>query len=87
MSNTNDGGPAFPKSDRANRIGGRVEEMQPGMSLRAYVAVKITAAFASNPDLWQEMMVDRGRGEPNEYVVKEACKLADALIAELERSK
>lgn len=73
----NTGGPAFPLSPDCaispirDMTGADISS---GMSLRAYIATSALSGLCAHPDTW-------GLDTPG--LAKEACRLADALIAAL----
>lgn len=76
MSNTNTGGPAFPRSGRVSSVGLVVEEPQRGMTLRDYFAAKaISSMLAPNPVTGQFALIS-----DFEDCAINAYKMADAML-------
>jgi hypothetical protein len=73
----NDGGPAFPVPD-VYHPNGQIEYGSPGMSLRAYFAGQALSGILANTTA-----VDLSEGS----VAKASVTLADALIAELNKTQ
>lgn len=84
----NDGGPAFPRpaSEYEGSMGQVIEHSQDGMSLRAYLM-----AHAPDPILGSYETAKQESGNSlNKWagiLVSRAAAWADAIIAELEKSK
>ena len=72
MKTPNDGGAAFPCELRE-----WMEQRQGGVSLRAYIATAVLNGMASDPKVFT---IDDAPS-----MARDACIIADALIAELER--
>lgn len=82
MSNTNDGGPAFPATHIVSMNGEIVNAgVSGGMSLRAYAACRFMQEFLHGAVL----PVDYDASEDLRQTAVRACEAADALIAELSR--
>lgn len=82
----NDGGPAFPTKVRktCEQMGGfEYQSEHPGMSLRAYLAGQALQGIVSNQK-WFDFVVLKNQN-PAPCFAAQACELADAVIAELER--
>jgi hypothetical protein len=82
-----DGGPAFPSAEATHLSMGAHGQpvaayvMSGGMSLRAYIATKMAAAFLMSPN------TINGSRDFNDRIVAElACAMADRLIAELAKA-
>ena len=75
MSQKDDGGTAFPAFMPEG-----AQSYKPGMTLREYAAIKMAAG----------MVADGGWADAGDWpknVVKNAVRLADALIAELDKEE
>jgi hypothetical protein len=88
--NRNDGGPAFP--GHMVRVAGEMERAyEGGMSLRAHYAGQFGASLAAvltvQPRATLDLILTKANADgcstPSEFVAREACRYADALIAEL----
>ena len=78
---TNDGGPAFPSQQRLENDGMWNQSYEPGMTYREYVAAQALAGFCLQATGRYE------KGPCNHAIVERSVVLADALIAELEKSQ
>lgn len=67
MSNINTGGPAFPRTGRANSVGLVAEDPQKGMTLRDYFAAKALPAMLEVCST-------------NQRAAEEAYAVADAML-------
>ena len=73
MSNTNTGGPAFPRTGRVNGVGLLVERAQNGMTLRDYFAAKAMQANI-------EMLSAASLPDWNAEVARLSYLMADAML-------
>lgn len=82
MSETNDGGRAFPAHVQYLHAGGTGDEYFPGMSLRAWLSGQALDGYLSGRN---NIKAENPSNFVAERVAKDCCRYADALIAELER--
>jgi len=85
MAKIDGAAPAFPQSELVRDAEGKLSlEKLGGVSVRAYIAARAMQGIVANAH-WSNQ--DRGGATWWDVIASDACTLADALIAELNKEE